>query len=353
MEISVRYSGYTSVVLALCVGLFVNVQSAFAQVKSDELSELALISILLGDESAFSDSAFAVGASDMKFVLKPISIMTDSGGKLERHSMSTYAAHIVGNELWLSMAVFDTATGSPGRTCDLWTAPIVDIDSMIIGRATTAFFDSIGVNTPLNEGFFGFYNSMLIYTGCDYRDGYGSCDLLLRDLRNPTREVYFLSRFVNTTLWDSHPTMDDEATIFLVSNEGPLSKEGITQSEQICLFASTFDTAGKQYLGRKRLPKFINHSTECTGPYVVPGTHTLIYCAAEKDSTTGSFWCTQYTRDEQGRLNFSAPKRLPASLSGNGRPVGFSYDRMSRSMIIVLQVDAKLTLNYVRLPESM
>ena len=351
MEISVRYSGYTSVVLALCVGLFVNVQSAFAQVKNDELSELALISILLGDESAFSDSAFAVRESDVKLALTPLPVHVK--GRYIGNIMQCYSGHIVGNELWFSTQEVKSNTSSVGGTCDLWTAPILNIDSMIIGQPTTAYFDTLGVNTRLNEGFFGFYNSVLIYTGCDYRDGYGSCDLLLRDLRNPTREVYFLSRFVNTTLWDSHPTMDDEATIFLVSNEGPLSKKMITESEQLCLFASTFDTAGKQYLGRKRLPKFINHSTECTGPYVVPGTHTLIYCAAEKDSTTGSFWCTQYTRDEQERLNFSAPKRLPASLSGKGRPVSFSYDRVSRTIIIGLKVKDRLTLNYVRLPESM
>jgi hypothetical protein len=352
MEISVRYRGYTSIALALCVGLFVNVQSAFAQVKNDELSELALISILLGDESAFSDSAFAVGESDVKLVVEPITIFGAENPRQGSY-MSCYSGHLVGDELWFVTNSTNLITGEEYGTWDLWTAPAWDLETMVFGKPSTDYFDSLGVNTPLNEGFFSLYNSMLVYTGCEYRDGYGSCDIILRDLRNPTKEVFFLSRFVNTTVWEAQPTIDDDATIFLISNEGPLSKEGITQSEQICLFASTFDASSKQYLGRKRLPKFINHSTECTGPYVVPGTHTLIYCAAEKDSTTGSFWCTQYTRDEQGRLNFSAPKRLPASLSGKGRPVSFSYDRVSRTIIIGLMINGRYTLNYVRLPESM
>jgi hypothetical protein len=351
MEISVRYCGYTSAALALCVGLFINVQSAFAQVKNDELSELALISILLGDESAFSDSAFAVGESDVKLELMPLPVHVK--GRYIGNIMQCYSGHIVGNELWFSTQEVKSNTSSVGGTCDLWTAPILNIDSMIIGQPTTAYFDTLGVNTRLNEGFFGVYGSTLIYTGCNYRDGFGDCDILLRDLSRPEREVYFLPRLVNTSVWDSQPTMDDDASLFLTSNEGRLSSEGTTESEQTTLFVSTFDTTDGRYLRRTRLPAIINHSAECTGPYVVPGTHTLIYCAADKNSTKGSFWCTQYTRDEQGRFNFSRPKRLPASLTGKGRPFSFSYDRVSRTIIIGLKVKDRLTLNYVRLPESM
>ena len=313
---------------------------------AEVLTELALAMMLMGDVSAFSDDAYRSDSSaHLGFKLKPIVFPkpTDDTTRLE-----VYSGHIVGSSLWY--------TGERRRKNgifnlthhDMWSAPIIDFDSMHIGLASTAFFDSLGVNTPKHEGYFTISGSMFVYTGCDYDMSLGSCDLLICNLADARPVLWYLPKTVNTKNWESQPSIDDDLTLFFASN-------AMLEDTVMGLYYAVYDSVDKSFRQSVRLPRHVNLTAACGAPFVIPGTSLLIYWASNGSTSKpiADFWCTQYTRNNNGELVFSKPKRLPPSLRNGGKPISFSYDRVSRTIIVGLENNDVIEMSYVRLPESM
>lgn len=325
------------------------------QDSTEVLTELALATMLLmGDASAFSDDAYRTD-SNAHLGLE-LRLITLAEADRQSSGLAIYSGYIVGSSLWYT-AESRQANGIFNRTHhDMWSAPIIDPERMQLGPARTDVFDSLGINTLGNEGFFAINGSMLVYTGCNYIKGFGDCDLLICNLSDARPELWYLPKTVNSKSWESQPALDDDLTLFFTSN-----REG--DDDGAALFYAVYDTVDKSFRQSVRLPRHVNHAGQCGGPFVIPGTSLLIYTAVTGTKSSSDYWCTQYTRNDSGELVFSKPKRLPPSLSNGGKPISFSYDRVSRTIVIGLEKAASLRGNkqgggtqqlyYVRLPESL
>lgn len=310
------------------------------------LTELALAMMLMGDASAFSDDAYRNDSSaQLGFRLQRIKL---ADADQQASGFAIYSGYIVGSSLWYTAERRQVNGIFNRKHHDMWSAPIVDPENMQLGPARTDLFDSLGINTQKNEGFFAISGSMLVYTGCDYNKSFGDCDLLICNLSDARPELWYLPNTVNTKGWESQPAIDDDLTLFFTSNVG-------REDDGTSLFYAMYDTVDKSFRQSVRMPRHVNHALKCGGPFVIPGTSLLIYWASNGSTSKpiADFWCTQYTRNDKGELVFSEPKRLPPSLSDGGQPISFSYDRVSRTIIVGLEKNDVIEMSYVRLPESM
>lgn len=324
----------------------VRVHARTSQDSAEVLTELALAMMLMGDASAFSDDAYRNDSSaQLGFKLKPIVFPKPSG---DTTPLKVYSGHIVGSSLWYTGEHRQKNGIFNRKHHDMWSAPIIDFDSMQIGPASSEFFDSLGVNTPKHEGYFTISGSMFVYTGCDYDKSIGSCDLLICNLADARPVLWYLPKTVNTFNWESQPSIDDDLTLFFASN-------AMLEDTVMGLYYAVYDSVDRSFGQSVRLPQHVNHIAACGAPFVIPGTSLLIYWASNGSTSKpiADFWCTQYTRNDKGELVFSEPKRLPPSLSDGGQPISFSYDRVSRTIIVGLEKNGVIEMSFVRLPESM
>ncbi|MEN9963121.1 MAG: hypothetical protein RL582_216, partial [Bacteroidota bacterium] len=130
------------------------------------------------------------------------------------------------------------------------------------------------INTNLNEGAqqISQDGQWLIFTGCNYPEGVGSCDLYISYLlKNGTwSEAENLGLLVNTENWESAPTLSpDKKTIFFSSN-----RSGGYGGKDI--WKTTRYPNGK-WSEPENLGPIINTAADETCPFIHPDNHTLYF----------------------------------------------------------------------------
>jgi outer membrane protein OmpA-like peptidoglycan-associated protein/Tol biopolymer transport system component len=130
------------------------------------------------------------------------------------------------------------------------------------------------INTNLNEGAqqISQDGQWLIFTGCNYPEGVGSCDLYISYLlKNGTwSESENLGLLVNTENWESAPTLSpDKKTIFFSSN-----RSGGYGGKDI--WKTTRYPNGK-WSEPENLGPIINTAADETCPFIHPDNHTLYF----------------------------------------------------------------------------
>ena len=89
-----------------------------------------------------------------------------------------------------------------------------------------------GINTPDNEGAqtMSADGKTLIFTGCNRREGFGSCDLYISYKKEDSWTTPVnLGRAVNSQFWDSHPSLsaNGDILIFASNRSGGLGKSDL------------------------------------------------------------------------------------------------------------------------------
>lgn len=82
----------------------------------------------------------------------------------------------------------------------------------------------LGINTPANEGAqtMSADGKTLIFTGCNRRDGLGSCDLYIsRKKENFWTPPVNMGRGINSRHWDSHPSLSANGDILIFASNRP------------------------------------------------------------------------------------------------------------------------------------
>ena len=154
------------------------------------------------------------------------------------------------------------------------------------------------INTDLNEGAQSISadGKFLVYTACDRRDGYGSCDLYFSESKNGKwTKPANIGNMINTRSWESQPSIsaDGKALYFSSNRKGGYGNNDI--------FVSYCDEAGvwgkPQNLGEVINSKghdqspFIHHDGETlyfmSDGHPGMGGHDLFFSRKEKDGNWG------------------------------------------------------------------
>lgn len=128
------------------------------------------------------------------------------------------------------------------------------------------------INTPNNEGASNISQDgeWLIFTGCNFRNGYGSCDLYISFRENGEwTSPYNLGQDINTEFWESAPSLSpDKKHLYFTSNR----PGGYGGSD---IYVSTFD--GKKFGKPVNLGPTVNTSGDEGSPFIHADNQTLFF----------------------------------------------------------------------------
>ena len=173
---------------------------------------------------------------------------------------------------------------------------------------------SSDINTVNNEGTctISADGRILIFTSCNGRSGYGSCDLFItKKVGDLWSKPVNLGSTVNSRAWDSQPSLSqDGRTLFFVSNR----KGGLGLRD---IWVTTLDDNG---LWREpvNLGPGINTKDDEISPFIHPDNQTL-YFASKGYPGFGGFDLYRTERSQQG---WTKPENL-------GYPLNSSDDQVS------------------------
>ena len=154
------------------------------------------------------------------------------------------------------------------------------------------------INTELNEGAQSISadGKFLVFTACDRRDGYGSCDLYFSEVKNGKwTKPANMGNTINTRSWESQPSIsaDGKALYFSSNRKGGIGKNDI--------MVSYCDETGK-WGTPQSLGEIINTSGHDQSPFIHHdgqtlyfmsdghpgmGGHDLFFSRREKDGSWG------------------------------------------------------------------
>jgi outer membrane protein OmpA-like peptidoglycan-associated protein/tetratricopeptide (TPR) repeat protein len=187
------------------------------------------------------------------------------------------------------------------------------------------------INTPLNEGAQTLTadGRLFVFTACDRKDGYGSCDLYYSRQRNGRWQAPInIGRPVNTTAWESQPSLsaNGEALYFSSKRPGGMGGRDIWVS-----YRQPDGSWGKP----ENLGAPVNTARDEEAPYIHPDNSTL-YFMSDGHPGMGGKDLYLSRRGEDGRFgepqNLGYPINTKAHegalfISLDGRTAYFATDR--------------------------
>jgi len=216
------------------------------------------------------------------------------------------------------------------------------------GAWTEAQSISLRINSPLNEGActISADGKIMIFTSCDKRDSFGSCDLYIsRKAGAEWSKPRNLGKAVNSQYWESQPALSaDGKTIYFSSNRpGGLGGRDLWVSEY----------AEKNWLKPVNLGNTINSFKDETTPFIHPNGETIFF-SSNSFVGMGGF---DLMRSNKMDSTWSEPKNLgyPINshndevallIAGDGKTAYFAKEEQKDGRII----DSKIVS--FTLPES-
>ncbi len=129
------------------------------------------------------------------------------------------------------------------------------------------------VNTPLNEGTqsVSLDEKWLAFTGCNFPDGNGSCDIYFSSkTENGWEKPYNIGNKINSEFWESQPSFSPDKRVLYFAAKLP---DGFGGSD---IYYSTIDNNGEWSLPQNLGPK-INTAGDETSPFIHSDNETLYF----------------------------------------------------------------------------
>ena len=173
---------------------------------------------------------------------------------------------------------------------------------------------SDNINTMRNEGTCSISadGRTLIFTACEGRDGYGSCDLFISIRKGEEWSMpKNLGTTVNTSAWESQPSLSaDGTTLYFVSDrQGGFGKRDIYVTER---------SASGEWIKAKNVGKEINTARDEVSPFIHVNGQTLYFASNGRPGFGGfDLYVTEHHADQ-----WSEPKNL-------GYPINTFEDQAS------------------------
>lgn len=194
------------------------------------------------------------------------------------------------------------------------------------------------INTPFNEGActIAADGKTLIFTSCDRRDSYGSCDLYISKLANGKwSNPSNLGKTVNSTYWDSQPALSaDGKTIFFSSNRpGGEGGRDLWKSE----------LEGEQWSTPQNLGKVVNSFKDETTPFIHQNGQSLFFSSNGHPGMGGFDMFYFHLGKENSLKNMGFPinthkDEVSLTISSSGKEAFFSKELQSGYTILESQI---------------
>lgn len=169
----------------------------------------------------------------------------------------------------------------------------------------------LGINTPFgNEGAQTMTTDgrMLVFTGCDRRDGFGSCDLYISYKQDDywSRPIN-MGRQINSGSWDAQPALSANGQyLFFASTRNGKNKSDIFVS---------FNQGNGQWSDPQNLGPTINTTGDDKGPFFHPDGRTLYFVS---DGHLGLGGTDLFKSTLLGDGKWSEPMNLGYPINTNG-----------------------------------
>lgn len=110
-----------------------------------------------------------------------------------------------------------------------------------------------------------------------------------------------------------------------------------------------YDSVRNSYLERKTsLLTSKDDDRTYMSSFAISGTHVLVFCVSDPLGRS-ALWYTRYYHSADGGLAFAPPQCLPKALNELGKPISFSIDRESVTMLIGIRNNDDIGLYICRL----
>jgi hypothetical protein len=347
-----RSSSVGVLLVGLALAPLFNGTTLLAGSDPEQLSVQAFVRLVFGDSQAFDDTTSNTQESASAF--KRYKIDTHLSKYLDQNppkGFTEYCGDLSpnGKWLWFASARSGSSAEPDGYTHDLWRAKVLGLDSLVIDKPSKAYFDDLGVNTPLNEGFFSHNGRYCVYAGCNYGVGVGDCDLYLMDTEAAKPVRLQLYPPINTEYWESQPFLTEDYTLFFVSNRRPAGMSDMKIDNQFSqIYMTWFDPEANSWVSPIKLPSVINRDWVNSSPVVLQDGRTLIYASGDYGSLT--LYATQFTINSSHQVNFKSPKRLPDLFEEGTSVTSIRFHPESFNMIVSIEKRGVSRLYCIKLP---
>ncbi|MCB2204388.1 OmpA family protein [bacterium] len=149
----------------------------------------------------------------------------------------------------------------------------------------------------------------MVFTACDRADGVGDCDLYIAEyIGGSWRNISNLGRNVNSSSWDSQPSLSPDGLLLFFSSERPGGQGGT----DIWMCSRTY---GGDFGKAVNLPATINTSGDEVAPYIAADNQTLYFSSDMQPGIGG----LDIYRTRKSQRGWSEPQHI-------GTPINSEYD---------------------------
>ncbi|MEZ4901086.1 MAG: flagellar motor protein MotB, partial [Spirosomataceae bacterium] len=218
-----------------------------------------------------------------------------------------------------------------------------------------AISDKINTNENEGTGALSADGRTLVFTACNRRDGYGSCDLYIsHKVGNDWEKPKNLGIEINSHFWDSQPTLSpDGQTLYFVSDR----KGGIGGRD---VWYSTLNSKG-QWTPARNIGDVVNTVDDEASPFMHANGHTLFFASEGHEGLGGYdlFYADSTLTGWQKPRNLGYPinnaeNQVALVITADGKYGYYSYDtkkpgvqRMSKIYRFLIPNQLKKQFNVV------
>ncbi|PLK44641.1 OmpA family protein [Emticicia sp. TH156] len=209
---------------------------------------------------------------------------------------------------------------------------------------------SARINTAANEGTCSISadGRTLVFTSCDARDSFGSCDLYIaRKTGNDWSTPENMGMSINTREWESQPSLSNDGTVLFFSSrrQGGFGEKDIWMSEFM----------NNQWTPAVNLGALVNTARDEVSPFIHANGHTLFF-ASDGHIGMGGFDLYLTERKANG---FTHPENLGYPLNNHldqaalfiasdGKKGYYSTDNQRSTRLVEFEIPDELSRKFSR-----
>jgi hypothetical protein len=201
--------------------------------------------------------------------------------------------------------VSDRPGGKGGH--DMWSGYITDRRDTVVTKLKNL---GSGLNTPVNEGTASISadGQTMYFVGCNRRDGVGDCDIYEARLEGDTWRVVRNLKEVNSTDWDSQPSISSDGRELYFVSTRPGAKGGDGDCD---IYVATRQADGK-WSKPKNLGGPINTRRREDSPFILPGNGALYFSSVRNFGLGGLDF---YVSRRNGDGTWGEPENLGSPIN--------------------------------------
>ncbi len=191
------------------------------------------------------------------------------------------------------------------------------------------------INTPGNEGAqqISADGSMLVFTGCNRKDGFGKCDIYFteKNQQGNWNRPYNAGEIVNTSYSDKQPCLSPDGRQLYFSSDRP---GGLGKMD---IWVSDLDDKGK-WKKPRNIGDLINTTEDDLCPFIHPDNQTL-YFSSEGHPGMGKMDIYVSRRDSSGK--WSKPVNIGYPINTYRNEIGLIVDHTAQTAYFSSDVNSK------------